>query len=466
MKLLNRVVFIASCTGVLIGCNNTESNSVESNGETSDPEIFKTGGNPVIQEGSADPSVRVFNDKVYIYSSHDLSKDSEFWIMKDWKVFSTDDLVNFTDHGIALKGTDISWAREQDHCWAPDCSEKNGKYYFYFPMSDVRGVWNGEIGVAVGDSPEGPFKDALDKPLVGSFDKAVTRERHIYNIDPAAFTDEDGKSYLFWGNGACLVAELNEDMISFNSKIHQIVIEDHQGYTEGPFVWKRKGIYYMLYSQGGGRSFDRLDYATSGHILGPYQYGGSIVTHGLKGNIHGSVFEFRGQWYVAYHDLFPTDKYRKTCFERIHYRQDGSIVEVLATRTGVGWYNASEKIEAEDYFEKSKNAVYSDHGDSGFYMHHLKDGQWLRFPNVHLPFDFTNHLSVYVSGSGETGKIELYLDGPDGIRKGEIEVSLNAGTPWQVLETEVDSFSGIHDLYLKITGQPTTLIDLDWFWLF
>ena len=110
--------------GVITGCKSATIQEMNTG-----PVIQNTGGNPVISEGSADPSVRVFNDRVYIYSSHDFSKDNDFWIMKNWKVFSSADLVNFTDHGIALKGTDIAWAREPDHCWAPDCAEKNGKYY-------------------------------------------------------------------------------------------------------------------------------------------------------------------------------------------------------------------------------------------------------------------------------------------------------------------------------------------------
>ena len=268
-----------------------------------DEELFhNTGGNPVISEGSADPSVRVFNDRVYIYPTHDFSRDNDFWITRDWKVYSSTDLVNFTNHGVILKGTDIAWAAEPDHCWAPDCIEANGKYYFYFPLSDVRGVWKAEIGVAVADSPAGPFRDALGKPLIAKEDKPEDYTGSIYNIDPAVFTDNDGRRYLFWGNGHCFMAELNEDMISFKSDIINIQIENHMGYTEGPFVWKRNGLYYILYSRAGGTASDILDYATSADIRGPYHFRGTIIGHGQQGNEHGSVFQFKNQWYVAYHD--------------------------------------------------------------------------------------------------------------------------------------------------------------------
>ena len=344
------IVLLVICAALVIsGCRNSQPE------RESVVEVTRTtGGNPVIEEGSADPSVRVFNDRVYFYTSHDFSPENDFWIMKDWKVWSTDDLVNFTDHGVALAGKDVEWAVTPDHCWAPDCIEKDGMYYFYYPMSDIVGIWKGKIGVGVSDNPFGPFEDPVGHPLVDDDAKPDDFEEGIYNIDPAVFIDDDRRSYLFWGNGACLVAELNDDMISFKSEIREVTIEDHIGYREGPFVWKRKGIYYLLYSRVGGSSYDILDYATSDNVLGPYQFRGTIIGHGLKGNEHGSVFEYRGQWYVAYHDMFPTDKYRKTCLDIIHYKDNGDIVRSFPTREGVGWYNASELIEAENYFEKSK----------------------------------------------------------------------------------------------------------------
>jgi beta-xylosidase len=198
-------------------------------GNTAEPSL-KTGGNPVLTEGSADPSVRVFGDRVYIYPSHDFSRDNDFWIMKDWKVWSTTDLVNYTDHGVVLTGDEISWAADPGHCWAPDCAKKNGMYYFYFPLSDRDGIWKGRIGVGVADRPSGPFRDALGHPLVGEQDKPAGYEGGYYNIDPAVFTDDDGRSFLFWGNGACFMAELNEDMTSLKTDIRNVTIEKHQGY--------------------------------------------------------------------------------------------------------------------------------------------------------------------------------------------------------------------------------------------
>jgi len=424
----------------------------------------KIGGNPVISEGSADPSVRVFGGRVYVYPSHDYSSDNEFWIMKDWKVYSTEDLVNFRDHGVALKGTDIAWAKEPDHCWAPDCVEHNGRYYFFFPMSDVRGVWKGEIGVAVGDSPSGPFGEVHGQPLVASDDKPPGYEGPFYNIDPGCFIDDDGTPYLFWGNGACFAARLSEDMKSFDSEIRKVEITGHQGYAEGPFVWKRGDRYYILYSRVGGRSFDMLDYGISDHPLGPYRYGGTIVAHGRKGNIHGSVFEFKGQWYVAYHDLFPTDKYRKTCIERIHYNDDGTIVQAPATRSGVGWYNASEIIQAEDYFSKSTRAAYLESEDTGFYMHQLADGDWLHYPNVVLPVYFSRKISLRKRSAKGSGTLRFHLDSLNGTEIARIDIAENPDhSEWEVMETTCADFEGIHDLWILVSGKKGWRVDLDGF---
>jgi beta-xylosidase len=435
--------------------------------DTADHFTLHTGGNPVITDGSADPSVRVFNDRVYIYPSHDLSRDNDFWIMQDWKVYSTEDLINFTDHGIILKGTEVSWAVDPNHCWAPDCIEKKGKYYFYFPLSDKEGIWKGKIGVGVSDKPYGPFRDALGSPLVDDHDKPAGYEGGYYNIDPAAFTDDDGRSYLFWGNGACFMAELGEDMISLRSDIYNIIIENHKGYTEGPFVWKRKDIYYLLYSRTGSSGYDVLDYATSNHIKGPYKYRGTIVGHGRKGNEHGSVFQYREQWYVAYHDLFPTDKFRKTCLEIIHYRDNGDIIQVMPTRKGVGWYDASEKIEAENYFEKSGDIEYKEHDKAGFHIESMKNGSWIRFPNVKLAFNFQNNFSACVASASDGAKINVILDSLNGPIAGELRIGNTGGwNSWLVLDTVLVSFSGTRDIFLRFEGDEDELFNIDWIWFY
>ena len=458
--LINRSGLIFPVTIILILLSNT----CMPPDKKADVILHNTGGNPVIREGSADPSVRVFNDRVYIYPSHDYSRDNDFWIMKNWKAYSSTDLINFTDHGVILKGTEAIWASEPDHCWAPDCAEADGKYYFYFPISDVRGIWKAEIGVAVSETPFGPFKDALGRPLIGKEDKPAGHAGDPYNIDPAVFRDDEGSTYLFWGNGNCFMAELNEDMISLKSDILEIEILNHEGYAEGPFVWKRNGLYYVLYSKAGGRSNDELDYATSENIRGPYQFRGTIVGHGKKGNEHGSVFQYKNQWYVAYHDLFPTDKYRMTCLERIHFKENGEIVKVTPSREGVGWYNAAERIEAENYFERSAHLSYAEHGESGFHISQVTDESWLRFPNVKMNFNYENHFQACFASGSEGGTIEVLLDSLSGLKAGELKAG-NTGGPefWQIVDTELSTFSGTRDIYLRFTGSEEDLLLLDWF---
>jgi len=425
----------------------------------------RTGGNPVIEEGSADPSVRVFNGKVYIYPSHDFSADNDFWIMKDWKVYSTEDLIHFTDHGVILEGSDIKWAPQPDHCWAPDCIEKNGKYYFYFCLADISTGWEGQIGVAVSNSPAGPFTDPLGKPLIDKYETVQDYEdRFLFNIDPAVFIDDDGKSYLIWGNGGCYIAELNEDMISLRSEISKVEIIGHQGYREGPFVWKRKDFYYMLYSPYGGSGYDELHYATSKNIKGPYHFRGYIVGHGKKGNEHGSVFEYKGQWYVAYHDLFPTDKYRKTCFEIIHYRQNGDLAQVFPTKDGVGWYDGSSWIEAENYFEKSKGIEYREHDENGFHLSRVQQGEWVKYPNIRMGAGYENTLKVWSASGSTGGKIEIISDSLNGKKLGELQVkNTNGWLSWRTFETKLIPHDGIIDVYFKFQGDGDELLSLDWF---
>jgi len=288
--------------------------------------------NPVITDlYTADPSARVFGDTLYLYPSHDRD-DARWWDMTDWHVFSTKDLVHFQDHGKALDLADISWAKE--FAWAPDCIERNGKYYFYFPTDQDY------IGVAVSDSPTGPFVDALGKPLISRDTPGVVNNRDL--IDPCVFIDDDGQAYLFFGQLVVNVAKLNEDMITIDGPVQTLEGTDH--FFEAIWMHKYNGIYYLSYSGD-----EQILYATSENIMGPYTYQGRILDRVNSITNHHSIVEFKGNWYLFYHNAdlsfsklpeghpereFATFR-RSVCVDRLEYDENGKIKEVKMTREGV-----------------------------------------------------------------------------------------------------------------------------------
>lgn len=280
---------------------------------------------------SADPSAHVFNDRIYIYPSHDRDSSLTF-DMDDYHVFSSSNLIDWIDHGIALSINDIVWAKEK--AWAPDCAFYNGKYYFYFPTD------RSYIGVAVGDKPEGPFSDPIGKPLISKNSPGVINTRDF--IDPTVFIDDDGTPYLFFGQIDLNVIELNNDMVSYSGSVKQI--EGARDFFEAVWVHKYKEKYYLSYSTWGekGGTDPQIVYATSYNVMGPYEYQGVILNEVNSGTNHHSIVEFQGQWYIFYHtsDLFlqktpfnsPNIKYkpyrRSVCFQPLFYNTNGSIQEV------------------------------------------------------------------------------------------------------------------------------------------
>lgn len=287
---------------------------------------------------TADPSAHVFNDTLYVYPSHDRDNSVTFDMM-DYHVFSTSDLQNWTDHGLALTLDDISWA--EGKAWAPDCGYANGKYYFYFPTDQSF------IGVAVGDSPTGPFADAIGKPLITKDSPGVVNKRDF--IDPSVFIDDDGKAYLFFGQLDVNVVELNEDMISYKEPVH--ILEGAKDFFEAIWVHKYNGTYYLSYSTWGekGVTGPQIVYATSKNVLGPYEYQGVILDEVNSGTNHHSIVEYKGEWYLFYHnsDLFleqteadsPDMRYRpfrrSICVDQLQYDEDGTIQKVIPTKTGI-----------------------------------------------------------------------------------------------------------------------------------
>ncbi|MES5820562.1 family 43 glycosylhydrolase [Streptomyces sp. RG80] len=281
---------------------------------------------PVLPGLNADPNIVRFGDTFYIYPTTD---GFEGWSGTQFKAYSSTDLVHWKDHGVILDlGPDISWA--DSRAWAPTIEEKNGKYYFYF-CADAN------IGVAVSDSPTGPFKDALGKPLLKAGDFSGQM------IDPAVFTDDDGQSYLYWGNGHAYVAPLNDDMTSLDlTKMKDIT---PSGYNEGTFVIKRKGTYYLTWSENDTRDPNyRVAYATGPSPTGPWTKRGVILEKdlslGIKGPGHHSIVQVPGtdDWYIAYHRFaIPggDGTHRETTIDKLEFDADGLIKKVVPTLTSI-----------------------------------------------------------------------------------------------------------------------------------
>ena len=299
---------------------------------------------------TADPSARIFNDTLFVYPSHD-QDTAKFFDMIDYHVFSTTDMKNWTDHGVALTLDDISWAKE--FAWAPDCIEKDGKYYLYFPTDRKH------IGVAVSDNPAGPFKDAIGKPLISVDTEGVICNRDF--IDPAVLIDDDGQAYLFVGQNTVNVIKLNDDMISYDGEVHIIEGADH--FFEASWIHKKEGKYYLSYSGQG-----EIQYAMSDNVLGPYEFKGTILGKVNSGTNHHSIVDYKGQWYLFYHtsDLYfknhPEEKpvvnwmgknpYRRSiCVDSLFYNEDGTIKEVNPTKEGVKGINSTPFLMESNFNE-------------------------------------------------------------------------------------------------------------------
>lgn len=312
--------------------------------------VFSQGiGNPIItKEYSADPSAHVFNDTLWVYPSHD-KDDALNFSMEDYHVYSTTDMKTWEDHGIIFNPIkQTTWAKRA--AWAPDCIYRNGKYYLYYP-TDQR-----HIGVAVSNTPTGPFHDPLGHPLISIDSPGVVCNRDF--IDPCVFIDDDGQAYLFMGQNTVCCIKLNEDMISYDGEVH--IIEGIYEFFEAVWVHKRNGLYYISYSDGPFFGHpDRIAYCTSKSIFGPYTYKGVILDPVNSGTNHHSIVNYKGQDYLFYHtaDLSRTlapDYHcgvrRSVCCDSLFYNEDGTIKKVKPTLN-------PERLKLEDVEDSRKMSL-------------------------------------------------------------------------------------------------------------
>ncbi|RZK59717.1 MAG: glycoside hydrolase [Pedobacter sp.] len=293
--------------------------------------------NPIIKHiFTADPAPIVYRDTVFLFTGHDTASVSATnYKMPDWHVFSSTDLVNWKDYGAALSPKTFSWATGD--AYAAQCIERDGKFYWFvstFHKKDDRSNGGAAIGVAVSDHPTGPYKDAIGKALI--INEMTTDLKHAWDdIDPTVMIDDDGQAYMFWGNGSCRWVKLKKNMIEMDGEINII---NPKNYIEGPWVYKRKDLYYLLYASKGTKP-EMIEYCTAKSITGPWTYQG-IIQENVPNSFttHPGVLDYKGKSYFFYHNgSLPTGgSYRRSiCIDEMFYNADGTIKKIVQTEAGV-----------------------------------------------------------------------------------------------------------------------------------
>ncbi len=441
-KVLFSGILISSIFLGIVGCSNSGSDVDKKNDETKSSNI-KTeaiiieksiNNNPILgydndkkMRYSADPAALVVGDTVYLYSGHDTSSGNNY-VIPEWQCYSSKDLVNWNFEGVIMKGSQISWASDPNAAWASQVStrysEEKGKdlYYLYFCTWDKTSEGKQSIGVAVSESPTGPFTD-IGKPLVKG--TVTTNESSSWNdIDPTVWIEEDEsgveRRYLSWGNGKLYVCELNEDMVSIKDinldgkitfGVDIVEKKAPESFTEAPWIYRRQdengkyyGDYYLFYAFGWR---EQMAYATTDDLMnGEFEYKGIIMEPTATSNTnHMSVIDFNKKTYFIYHNgsLPKGSGYRRvTCMEELIFNEDGSIPYIKETATGVfGFTNTISSSSGEMLYHKNfKNSS----SDSAYPLLNINvgtnikgttqdDGLWVITPGRYQP-ENENHVSI------------------------------------------------------------------------
>jgi len=423
---------------------------------------------PIIQtKFTADPAPMVYNDTVFLYTGHD-EDDATGFKMYNWLLYTSTDMVNWTEYGEVGSLKNFKWVPQVNGAWAAHCVERNGKFYLYCPMPGGVG-----IGVLVADSPYGPFKDPIGKPLIKNSNS---------DIDPAILIDDDGQAYLYWGNPKVYYVKLNADMISYSGAIVQEPTTP-KNYQEGPWVWKKNGHYYLAYAST--CCPEGIGYAMSNSPTGPWEYKGMIVdaSEKTRGN-HPGIIDFKGKTYCFGHsyDLIKltTPKFyerRSTDMDEMVYNDDGTIQNrQYWSEEGplqVGTLNPFKRVEAETMaWSEGLKTMFETEWEGAFewargkkiadrlFVTSIQNGDYIMVKGV----SFSKGVkSVDVSAASlYGGKIEIRTGKMDGPIIATVDINTaREGGVWRTFSAPVKSITGIHDLYFIFKGEKD-LFNFDW----
>ena len=423
--------------------------------------------NPIVQTiYTADPAPLVYNGRVYLYTGHD-EDNSTYFTMKEWRVWSSADMVNWTDHGSPMNVGTFSWASQD--AWAGQAIQRNGKFYWYVPVKS-RSTGAMSIGVGVSTSPTGPFTDAIGHPLVGNG-----------QIDPTVFVDDDGQAWLYWGNPDLWYVKLNSDMISYSGQPTKISLTTagfgtRTGnasrptlFEEGPWVFKRNGTYYNVFAAACCSEF--IGYSTAPSPTGPWTYRGVVMpTQGSSFTNHPGLVDFKGGSYFFYHNgaLPGGGGYtRSVAVEKFSYNTDGTIPRITMTTTGapqVGTLDPYTRQEAETIAGES-GVETEPASEGGMDVDRIENGDWIKVKGVAFGAGASS-FGARVASAASGGSIEARLDGVSGTRVATCTVPGTGGwQTWTTVSCPVSGATGTHDLYLRFTGGSGSLFNVNW-WQF
>ena len=434
---------------------------------------------------TADPSPLVVGDTLFLYTSHDASpedipdeneKSSAGFFMYDWLLWSTTDMVNWTEHGAVASLKDFPWRSRENGAWAIQTVERNGKYYLYAPLHGHG------IGVLEADSPYGPFKDPLGKPLVWD-------QSNWYDIDPSVYTDDDGQAYMYWGNPHTFWAKLSNDMTSLTSGVTKL--PHIPNYQEGPWIYKRNGHYYLGFAST--CCPEALGYAMSDSPTGPWEWKGYIMkpTPRDRGN-HPGICDYKGHSYVfgqnydlMHLETFEHHERRSVSATEITYNADGTIQEVpywldQKPMNQLHWLNPYQRVEAETMnwgygLKSSKMGIQNtgvvkdmpeSTGKRNMYIYDINDGEYIRLRGVDFGSKGAKQFAITASAAMKAGcTITLRLNSNKGPVIGTLNVkSTGSVDKYRTFTTKVKEATGVHDLYICFSNAQGD-VHLDW-WQF
>jgi hypothetical protein len=418
--------------------------------------------NPFVQTNyTADPAPMVYDGRLYVYTSHDEDVTlNNFFTMNDWRLYSTTDVVNWTDHGSPLSYKTFSWASGK--AWAGQCIPRNGKFYYYVPLQQSTGAQ--VIGVAVSSSPTGPFTDPIGKPFVTS---------GADSIDPTVFIDADGQAYLYWGNPNLWYIKLNEDMISYTgtpTKVNlttegfgkRTATDRATAYEEGPWFYKRGSRYYIVYPGDGVP--ENISYTTSSSPTGPWTFGGVIMDKetgaGSSFTNHPGVVDFGGNSYIFYHNgaLPGGGGYKRSvAVEKFTYNADGTIPKIPMTKEGPpGLTNLNPYVTTEAETIAWESGVETEVcSEGGMNVTAISNGDFIKVKGVDFGTGATTFNARVASAAGG-GNIEVRLNSQTGTLVGTCAISATGGNQtWTTKTCAISGASGVHDLFFVFTGSGT-----------